>query len=105
VIDHEKRVVGVISSADISPEGKRRESTLSALARKLGMAGPSKAGEGRVGDVMSAPPITTSPDADIKEVAAVLDMRRIKRLPVVDDQGKLAGIISRGDIIRAMAKK
>jgi CBS domain-containing protein len=62
-------------------------------------------GGGRVEDVMNTPPLTTLPDADIKEVAAVLDMHRIKRLPVVDLDGKLVGIISRGDIIRAMGKK
>lgn len=105
VTDDQKHVLGVISSADISPEGRIKENLFGSLARRLGLARAEKGGEERVGDVMSKPPITTLPDADIKEVAAILDMRRIKRLPVVDDQGKLVGIISRGDIIRAMGKK
>jgi CBS domain-containing protein len=69
-----------------------------------GKPGTKRPDAERVKDAMNTPPITTLPDADIKEVAAVLDMHRIKRLPVVDLDGKLVGIISRGDIIRAMGK-
>ncbi len=107
VISEDNRVIGVISEADIlSPEGTKKENAVNKLLRRLqGRPGKMRPGAGRVEDVMSAPPITTLPDADIKEVAAVLDMRRIKRLPVVDHDGKLLGIISRGDIIRAMGKK
>ncbi len=107
VINEDKRVVGVISQADIpSPEGTKKEHAVNRLLRRLrGKPGTMRVEGERVEDVMSAPPITTLPDADIREVAAVLDMHRIKRLPVVDPDGKLLGIISRGDIIRAMGKK
>ncbi len=107
VVDEKNRVIGVISSADIlSPEGSKKENTLGKLMRRLRRKQEAKktAGE-RVEDAMSVPPITTETDADIKEVAAVLDLHRIKRLPVVDPDGKLLGIISRGDIVRAMGKK
>jgi CBS domain-containing membrane protein len=107
VVAENNRVVGVISEADIlSPEGTKKENTLNKLLRRLqGKPGKTRLDAERVEDVMKTPPITTLPDADIKEVAALLDMRRIKRLPVVDHDGKLLGIISRGDIIRAMGKK
>ena len=106
VISEDNRVIGVISEADIySPEGTKKENTVNRLLRRL-RGRPEKVieGGGRVEDAMNTPPITTLPDADIKEVAAVLDMHRIKRLPVVDLDGKLLGIISRGDIIRAVGK-
>ncbi len=105
VVDGNNRVIGVISTADIYlPEGAKKENPFRNLLRRLGgKRGPSQ-GEERIGGAMSAPAITTEPDADIKEVAAVLDLHRIKRLPVVDDEGKLLGIISRGDIVRAMGK-
>jgi len=106
VISEDNRVIGVISEADIySPEGTKKENTVNRLLRRL-RGKPEKVieGGGRVEDAMNTPPITTLPDADIKEVAAVLDMHRIKRLPVVDLAGKLLGIISRGDIIRAVGK-
>ncbi len=107
VINEDKRVVGVISEADIpSPEGAKKEHAVIRLLRRLrGKPGTMRTEGKRVEDVMNTPPITTLPDADIKEVAAVLDMHRIKRLPVVDPDGKLLGIISRGDIIRIMGKK
>ncbi len=107
VVDGENRVIGVISTADIlSPEGSKKENVLSKLMRQLrGKQGAEKGVGERVEDAMSVPPITTEPDADIKEVAAVLDLHRIKRLPVIDPDGKLIGIISRGDIVRAMGRK
>ncbi len=106
VVDGNNRVIGVISTADIlSPEGSKKENALSKLMRRLRGKQEAKKGVGeRVEDAMSVPPITTEPDADIKEVAAVLDLHRIKRLPVIDPDGKLMGIISRGDIVRAMGR-
>lgn len=106
VVDEENRVIGVLSEADIlSPEGTKYENAVTKLFHRLrGKPGRAR-GEDRVKNAMSAPPITTEPDADIKEIAAVLDLHRIKRLPVVDPDGKLLGIISRGDIVRAMGKK
>ena len=106
VVSEDNRVIGVISEADILfPEGSKKENAIDKLLRALrGKPGTVRPDAERVEDAMNAPPITTLPDADIKEVAAVLDMHKIKRLPVVDHDGKLVGIISRGDIIRAMGK-
>ena len=59
----------------------------------------------RLRDVMTSPAITTGPEADIREVALTLDEKRIKRLPVVDEQGRLIGVISRADIVRAIGAK
>jgi len=107
VIDENRRVIGVISEADILASagiGKKRP-TGDFLRRLMGEAVPGKREGHRAGDIMSAPPITTGPFEDIKEVASILDKHRIKRLPVVDHDGILLGIISRGDIIRALGKK
>jgi CBS domain-containing protein len=54
---------------------------------------------------MSIPAITARPEDDVTEAARTLDVRRIKRLPVVDEEGKVVGIISRADIIRAVGNK
>ncbi len=107
VIDEKERVIGVISEADIlasSGLGKKKQAG-DLLRRLLGESVPAKREGHRAGDIMSTPPITIGPFEDIKEVAAILDKRRIKRLPVVDNDGRLLGIISRGDIIRAMGEK
>jgi CBS-domain-containing membrane protein len=106
VVDEANKVIGVISEADIlSLAGVKRGHTFKDILRHvLGETLPGRKEGNTVGDVMSEPAITTGPDRDIREVAVVLDERRIKRLPVVDGEGKLVGIISREDIVRAMGK-
>ena len=50
-------------------------------------------------DVMVSPVITVKPSSSVKEVATTLLERRISAVPVVDDHGKLVGIISEGDLM------
>jgi CBS domain-containing protein len=50
-------------------------------------------------DVMVSPVITVKPSSSVKEVAKIFLERRISAAPVVDDQGKLIGIISEGDLM------
>lgn len=50
-------------------------------------------------DVMVSPVITVKPHASVQEVAKTLVDRRISAVPVVDDAGKLVGIISEGDLM------
>lgn len=54
---------------------------------------------------MTTQVITTTPERDIGEVARILDEKRIKRLPVVDENNKLIGIISRANIVRHLGKQ
>jgi CBS domain-containing protein len=51
-------------------------------------------------DVMMLNVITVSADADVRHVAKILVTNRISAVPVVDEQGKLVGIISEGDLVR-----
>ncbi len=107
VVDDNNRVIGVVSEADILIlAGMKKEHTFKDILRNiLGEPVPAKKGGNKVKDVMGFPPITSKADDDIGEVAKILDDRRIKRLPVVDDDGKLIGIISRADIVKAIGKK
>ena len=50
-------------------------------------------------DVMVSPVITVRPSASVKEVAKIFLERRISAVPVVDDQGKIVGIVSEGDLL------
>lgn len=50
-------------------------------------------------DVMTTSVITTTPDASIQEVAQSLLANRISALPIVDDEDKLLGIVSEGDLL------
>src|SRR6185437_3417447 len=55
-----------------------------------------------VGDVMTRDVITVGEAAGLDEVAAILETKRIKRVPVVRD-GQVIGIISRANLVRALA--
>ena len=107
VVDDNNRVIGVISEADVLMlAGMTREHTFKDILRNiLGEPVPARSGGNKVEDVMSFPPITSKADDEVMEVAKILEERRIKRLPVVDNDGKLLGIISRADIVRAIGKK
>ncbi len=107
VVDDANRVIGVISEADILiMAGMKKEHTFRDILRNiLGEPVMSRKSGDKVRDVMSFPPLTSKADDDVREVALIFDERRIKRLPVVDDEGKLLGIISRADIVRAIGRK
>ena len=50
-------------------------------------------------DVMVSPVITVKPSTSVREVARTLLQRRISAVPVVDDEGRLVGIVSEGDLL------
>ena len=56
-----------------------------------------------VKEVMSDRPISVKPDKPLRAAAQLMRKHHIHRLPVLDDAGKLIGILTRGDIIRLMA--
>ncbi|MFO0753914.1 MAG: CBS domain-containing protein [Thermodesulfovibrionales bacterium] len=105
VVDEENLVVGVVTEADVlSMAGIGRGHTFKDIVRHiLGDPLPKHTVSAcLVREVMTSPAITTTPDADIRDVAAVLNEKRIKRLPVVDGRGALIGVISRADVVRVM---
>lgn len=54
-----------------------------------------------VGDVMSKDPIVIDMDADLDEAGALMEDRQVRRLPVLDEDGDLVGILSWGDVREA----
>lgn len=56
------------------------------------------------GTMMSSPAITVLEDQNADVAAQLMEHHGVKRLPVVDDMGRLAGIVSRSDLIRAYAR-
>lgn len=109
VVDEGNYVIGVVTERDILYiAGMRKRHTFKDILRHL-LGEPLSRRKNRdrdiVEEIMTSPAITTKPDADIKEVARILNERRIKRLPVVDNENKLIGIISRADIVRFMGKQ
>jgi CBS domain-containing membrane protein len=107
VVDKENRVVGMLSEADVvSMVGSRRAHTFKEILRSIvGHPLPERKIGHFVGDIMTSPAITVYPDTEISEAVRLMDARRIRRLPVVDKDDRLAGLISRSDIVRAMGRK
>lgn len=102
VIDRERRVLGVVSESDIIYKEIHREPEL--LERLGGIVLPAyrqtvKRGH-TAGEVMTSPPITATKDNTIQELVEIITEKKIKRVIITDDQGRLLGIISRIDIIK-----
>lgn len=100
VIDDDRRVLGVISEVDLIVRieyADRRPHHPLAVRRMNRLRHSSGA---TAGELMSAPAITIAADASVVEAARRLDASRVKRLPVVDEPGRLVGIVSRRDLVR-----
>ncbi len=85
VVDEKGVIVGILTEGDIV----RR-----VVARGLD---PSKT---LVGDVMTRNPVTIFSDASLAAAADLMKRKGIGHLPVVDEKGRLVGIITRTDIVR-----
>jgi CBS-domain-containing membrane protein len=107
VVDEERHVVGIVTEADVlAMAGMKKGHTFrDKLKHILGEPLPVIKKDHTLSAIMTSPAITTTPDTDIRKVAAVLNEKRIKRLPVVDGEGKLIGIISRGDIVKTLGRQ
>ncbi|MBW2315505.1 MAG: CBS domain-containing protein [Deltaproteobacteria bacterium] len=53
----------------------------------------------RVSELMTPKPVTVSPETPVGEVFELMDERRIRHIPVVDDEGELQGIVSQRDLL------
>jgi len=56
----------------------------------------------KVGNIMSAPLINAHPQTDIRDAIRLMNERRIKKLPVIED-GNLIGLVSLTDVMRSLA--
>jgi CBS domain-containing protein len=112
VVDDAGQLVGIISETDLmwQETGVDPPPYIMFLDSVIYLKNPAqyerdlhKALGQTVGEVMSRDPITVSPDKPLKEAAQLMHERSVHRLPVLDAQGQVIGILTRGDIIRAMA--
>jgi CBS-domain-containing membrane protein len=102
VLDDMRRVLGVISEADLLYKvelvGEPHERRVFEGRRRH--AARVKADATIARDLMTAPAIETSGSATLVEVAKTMDREHVKRLPVTDDLGRLVGIVSRADLLK-----
>lgn len=109
VVDRDGVVVGVVSEADFLVKGQGADAIRHRpLARFLGESRETQAQLAKLAAVvaaeaMTAPAITIGAGRPISEAAALMTSRRVNRLPVVDD-GRLVGIVTRTDLVRAYVR-
>jgi CBS domain-containing protein/PII-like signaling protein len=108
VVDADRRVVGIITDGDLLARGGLDLSVEVQRALPL----PERAAEvatltdspHRAADLMTQHPITLPSTTPLAQAAAVMADRKLKRLPVVDDQGRLVGMVSRYDLLKTVAE-
>ncbi|MFF7274916.1 CBS domain-containing protein [Streptomyces griseorubiginosus] len=106
VVDEDDKVIGVISETDLmirqaetpDPHEPKKRHLLASLTH----AGRTRAAKSRArtaGRLMTEPPITVRADDSIVEAARTMAQHRVERLPVLDEENRLVGIVTRRDLL------
>ena len=107
VVDDDGRIRGVISEADVlakeQPEPQRRAGLMTRLLGRDGSSQSQRFAARRVRDAMTSPAITIERYWPVSVAARRMLEHGVNRLPVVQ-QGRLVGIVTRADLVRAFAR-
>ena len=98
VVDDDHKVIGVVSEADMLAK-EALDDEPGVLAGILHRRDQAKARGVTAGDLMTAAVVAVRPEDTVEHAAKLMYDRRVKRLPVTDADGHLAGIISRADVL------
>jgi CBS domain-containing protein len=96
-----RKVAGVVTEADLlaaEDESARQARLADTIGRRWRLRRQPHV-DLTAGTLMTAPAITIGPDATIPAAARLMNTNHIRRLPVVDEDGKLVGIVSRRDLL------
>jgi CBS domain-containing protein len=116
VLEAGNRVVGVVSEADLLSKEEFRDSDPDLSQSRLRSTGGTpvtqlrrlsdlaKAGALTAQELMTSPAVTVPANATLAQAARTMARHRIKRLPVVDDEGLLQGIVSRSDLLKVFLR-
>jgi CBS domain-containing protein len=106
VVDDDGSVLGVVSEGDILAKQRDRANGRGSLLDHLfEVDGAAQKHDARdAGDAMTSPAVTIRPDRSVAEAAATMLDRCVNRLPVVDRNGQLVGIVTRADLVRAFVR-
>jgi CBS domain-containing protein len=106
-VDDQGRVLGVLSEGDIlyKETGAKDKPGLIDWLLSVPPSGLDlKLAAKTVGEAMSAPALTIGPRRPVTEAASVMIDEGVNRLPVIDDEERLIGIITRADLVRAFVR-
>ncbi|WP_291438830.1 CBS and ACT domain-containing protein [Desulfovibrio sp.] len=96
VLDDKGRVVGIISDRDVRDASPSKATTLDMYEMHYLLA------ELKAKNIMTANPMTVKPSDTVEQAALIMLDNKIGGLPVVEDNGKLVGIISDHDVFKAL---
>ena len=96
VVDENGQVVGIISDRDVRDASPSKATTLDMYEMHYLLA------ELKAKNIMTAKPITVKPTDTVEQAALIMLDNKVGGLPVVDDNGKLVGIISDHDVFKAL---
>jgi len=101
-----RHVAGVVSEADLlAAQQKRERAAQVATGGGLHFAHRHDAHQGLTAEqLMTSPAITINPEAALSTAARMMNSHNLKSLPVVKPDGTLAGIVSRGDLLRVFLR-
>ncbi len=108
VVDAERHVLGIITDGDLLKRASatERAGLLQAFARRLGGGGGATIDLAKrtAGEVMTANPVTVTPETPLLDALRLSLQHKIKRMPVVDAEEKLIGLVGREEILKALAR-
>ncbi len=90
VVDVDNKILGIVTDRDICIAVASRD---------------RKASEIRAGELCGGQVLTCSPGDDVKKAMRLMRRKQVRRLPVADEEGRLAGMITLADIIDAAGAK
>lgn len=99
VVNDAGQVIGVVSEGDLLFKEADPGTPCGSIRLRWKLSEESKVNAVTAGHLMTSPAVTIQPDAPVAVAARVMQDRRLKRLPVVTDDGTLIGIVSRADVL------
>lgn len=106
VLDHEDRPLGLVSEADLLlNEAAQEDPAGLLLTPQLPSRDRARSRATTAEGLMTSPAVCARPEWTVVEAARLMQRRRVKRLPVVDEAGRLVGIVSRSDLLRVFLRQ
>jgi CBS-domain-containing membrane protein len=108
VLDETSQVIGVVSESDLLAKlalGIEEDGTVPGMITGiLRQQQLKKAHAVTAAELMTTPAYAVRPGDTVEQAARIMFMRNVKRLPVVDADGRLAGIVSRADVLAVYSR-
>jgi CBS domain-containing protein len=109
VVDGNGTIVGIVTEGDLMHRNeagteRRRSRWLEMLQTDWAAASDyAKSHAMKISDIMTRRVVTAAPETPLHEIAELLEAHCVKRVPIVSKEGDLVGIVSRANLLQAVA--